>query len=212
MKIALVVAGIVVLAMVVGIVWIGMPRGPSLQEVAPLREPRILDMGWQKVLLVRGKGDPNQVARKAFGLLMRTYFGLENVPKGGPSFKAPRARWPVGENAPMEEWEGLYAMPVPDHVSRVPDRSSHPDLRVELATWEYGTVAQILHVGRYDSEEPTVQRLEAFIREEGYRIDGPHEEEYLKGPGLLFPGNPDNYLTLIRYRVAPISREGGAGP
>ena len=33
------------------------------------------------------------------------------------------------------------------------------------------------------------------------QIAGPHEEEYLRGPGMLFAGDPGTYLTLIRYQV-----------
>jgi hypothetical protein len=28
-----------------------------------------------------------------------------------------------------------------------------------------------------------------------------HEEEYIKGPGMIFAGNPETYLTIIRYPV-----------
>jgi len=51
-----------------------------------------------------------------------------------------------------------------------------------LETWNYGTVAQILHVGPYSEEEPTVKRLHEFITENGYEIAGIHEEEYLTPP------------------------------
>jgi hypothetical protein len=101
----------------------------------------------------------------------------------------------------MEEWEGLYAMPVPEAVTDFGGAGTSQGLSVELATWEYGEVAQILHFGRYDAEEPTVETLQGFIRSQGYVIDGLHEEEYLKGPGFLFAGNPDKYLTIIRYPV-----------
>ena len=63
----------------------------------------------------------------------------------------------------MDEWTGLYAMPVPESVTELPEEASAGDLSMELATWEYGEVAQILHVGRWDQEEPTVERLKEFI-------------------------------------------------
>lgn len=204
MEIVLVFLGIVVLLLGVGVLWMGLPKGPSLASVAHLQVPLILEMEPQKVLLVEARGDPNVVGRKAFGLLMKTYFRLKGVPKGGATFQAPRGRWPVGEGAPKEEWIGLYAMPVPESVSEVPKGATDGDLSVELATWEYGEVAQILHVGRYDAEEPTVEKLMGFLRTQGYVVAGPHEEEYLKGPGMLFAGKPDNYLTIVRYPVRRI--------
>jgi hypothetical protein len=71
-----------------------------------------------------------------------------------------------------------------------------------LTTWEYGEVAEILHVGPYDREEPTLQRLRKFVQAEGYAIVGEHEEEYVRGPTLTGPGDPEQYLTILRYRVA----------
>lgn len=195
------IAGLAVVVALVWILWMGMPRGPSLKEVSDLQHPRIVRMEPQKVLLVRAPGDPNEVGREAFRLLFRTYYRLKGVPKGGPGFKAPRARWPVGQEVPMDEWEGLYAMPVPQEITSPPGARSKGNLGVELTVWEYGEVAEILHVGRYDQEEPTVNRLKAFLQEEGYETAGMHEEEYLKGPGMLFSGNPDGYLTVIRYPV-----------
>lgn len=183
------------------IVWIGSPRGPRLQEVAHLREPHLKVLAPQKVLVVTARGDPNTVGKKAFGLLFRTYFGLSGVPKGGPDLKAPRARWPVAPGTPASEWTGLYAMPVPDSISELPAKSQGDGLEVALSTWDYGEVAEVLHVGPYSAEQPTIARLLTFIADQGRQIAGLHEEEYLRGPGMFFAGNPDTYLTLIRYPV-----------
>ena len=40
-------------------------------------------------------------------------------------------------------------------------QKEYPTLKIE--TWEYGTVAEILHIGPYTKEQPTVQRLTDFI-------------------------------------------------
>jgi effector-binding domain-containing protein len=194
-------AVIVALILVAAVFWYGGPRGPSLEEVGHLQTPQILEMKPQKVLQVRAKGDPNKVARLAFGLLMKAYFSLKGVPRSGPAFKPPRGRWPVDSGLPPEEWEGQYAMPVPDRITEVPKVKEVGGLKLELDTWEYGSVAQILHLGGYDQEAETVDILKDFVASEGYEIAGIHEEEYLKGPGFLFAGNPERYLTLIRYPV-----------
>jgi hypothetical protein len=200
MTILLSLVALVVIALIGVIVWIGSPRGPRLRDVAQLREPRLMTLPPQRVLLVTARGDPNTVGRKAFGQLMRTYFGLKGVPKGGPAFKAPRARWPSA-GGPPGEWTGLYAMPVPDAVTALPPRSGKDGPEVTLATWDYGEVAEILHVGPWSEEGPAIDRLKAFITERGYEIAGPHEEEYLRGPGMIFAGDSTGYLTLIRYAV-----------
>jgi hypothetical protein len=200
----MVLLAIVLVIVVVGVafvVWIGSPMGPDLEEVAHLKEPRLTTMAPQKVIVVTARGAPNAVAKEAFGLLMSTYFRLEGVPKYGPAFKPPRGRWPVESGQPADQWVGHYAIPVPDTVTELPSPAEEDGLRAELETWDYGEVAEILHQGRYDEEEPTVERLKAFIEESGYEIAGLHEEEYLKGPGMLFAGNPEKYLTIIRYPV-----------
>mgnify|MGYP006304396665 CR=1 FL=1 len=199
-----VVGVLVVLIIIIGgafVLWIGLPKGPKLAEVRHLREPRIVDMPVQKMLVVKAAGAPNEVGKHAFGLLMNTYFKLDGVPKGGPEFKPPRARWPVNVETPHEEWVGHYGMPVPESVTTLPDNARRGELTAELVEWEYGDVAEVLHVGSYAGEEPTVEALKKFIHENGYKISGHHEEEYLKGPGLIFAGNPEEYLTLIRYPV-----------
>ncbi len=200
LTIALSLVAFVLVVLIGVIIWIGSPRGPQLKDVAHLREPHLALLDPQRVLLVTARGDPNTVGRKAFGQLMRTYFALKGVPKSGPSFKAPRARWPSAEG-PTSEWTGLYAMPVPDTVKDLPATRGAEGLKVTLATWDYGEVAEILHVGPYSEERPTIDRLKAFITERGYEIAGPHEEEYVRGPGMIFAGDPKGYLTLIRYSV-----------
>jgi hypothetical protein len=200
-KILLVFLVVLLVLVVVFVYWFGSPRGPSLDQVAYLKTPRITTLPSQKVLLVTAKGDPNTAGKQAFGLLMKTYFKIKGVPKGGKDFKPPRARWPVGADVPMDQWVGLYAMPVPETVTTLPEVKSPSGLSVELAMWEYGEVAEILHVGSYKTEKPTVDALHAFIAQQGYEVSGQHEEEYLKGPGMFFMGNPATYLTIIRYPV-----------
>ncbi len=119
MKILLISVVLVAVLLVGVVIWMGMPKGPSLRAVAHLQAPQLLEMGPQKVLQVRAQGNPNAVGKRAFGLLMKSYFGLKGVPEGGASFNPPRARWPVGVDTPMEEWVGFYAMPVPESVTEI---------------------------------------------------------------------------------------------
>ncbi len=178
--------------------------GPGPAQFEYLKDPQVRILPDLKVLQVEAKGEPGIVAGQAFGLLFKTYFQLKSVPKG-PKQPAPRARWPLPLDTPKGEWIGRYAMPVPDNIDSLPGQGDGTSgLRVELRTWEYGDVAEILHVGPYDREEPTVARLTQFIKDCHYEIVGGHEEEYLKGPGMFGKGNPQKYLTIIRYRVQKV--------
>lgn len=162
----------------------------DLSQYASLKEPQIRQMPDQKMLVVESKGDPNVAGQSAFGLLYKTFFSLP-----GARMAAPRARWLNFASAPKNEWAGLYALPLADQVTTLPPGSG--GARIEV--WKYGEVAEILHVGSYGEETPTIERLHKFNKDKGYEIAGPHEEEYLKGPGIA--ANPAEYWTIIRYQV-----------
>jgi len=192
---------VLVLALVSGLILFVMPYGPKLEDVKHLLEPRITTLPSQKVLVVEARGDPSIAGAEAFSLLFKTYFKLKGVPKG-PKQPAPRARWPLSLNTPKEQWIGRYAMPVPENVSLTPVVKTNPSgPQAILTTWEYGQVAEILHIGPYDNEEPTIRKLLQFVKDGGYQAMGEHEEEYLKGPGAFSKGDPQKYLTIIRYRL-----------
>lgn len=194
-----VVVVVLILAGVAGLFM--MPHGPRLEDVKDLLEPRIATLPGQRVLVVEAKGDPTVVGGEAFGLLFKTYFKLKGVPKG-PKQPAPRARWPLSLNTAKEQWVGRYAMPVPEDATLPSGAEASPSgLQAQVTTWEYGQVAEILHVGPYGDEEPTIRKLLQFIKNSGYAITGEHEEEYLKGPGVFSKGDPEKYLTIVRYRL-----------
>lgn len=199
------IAGVVVVGLVVVLigaaVLLMMPRGPSLDEVKYLLEPRIVTLPDQRVVVVETKGDPTAVGGEAFGLLFKTYYKLKGVPKG-PKQPTPRARWPLSLDTPKEQWVGRYAMPVPESVQSLGSVEASPSgMQAKLTTWEYGQVGEILHVGSYSEEEPTIRKLLEFIKNNGFTAFGEHEEEYLRGPTVFSKGDPAKYLTIIRYRV-----------
>lgn len=163
-----------------------------------LKQPRITIIPDQKMLVVTAQGDPNAVGSTAFKLLFKTYFKIPGVPKSID--QAPRARW-AGDYQVKSSWTGFYALPVPDGTSSLPPVDPEPGYKVELTSWEYGEVAEILHIGPYAEEKPAIEKLHQFLKQQGYEIIGLHEEEYLKGPGMFFKGDPKKYRTIIRYRV-----------
>jgi len=174
----------------------------KFKEYEKLLDPQVSKKAPQKMLVYEAEGDPNETVGQAFGALFSTFFKLKK--SHDMDMAAPRARWPKRFDTPKDEWVGIYAMPVAETVTESPAQAieEHPQLKLE--TWAYGNVAEILHIGSYASENPTVEKLHQFITESGYEIVGSHEEEYLKGPGMFGPGNPDKYYTIIRYPVAKI--------
>ena len=162
-------------------------------------DPKIVQMPSRTMAVVHTTGDPNEMGERVFKALYGAAYTLKfDLKKRGAEFRMepPRARWFAGESwkdLPRERWEAAWALPIPEGTTEVPQKVPEPPVVVE--TWEYGTVAQILHLGAYAEEEPTIERLHAFIAEQGYEIAGPHEEEYLSSPGAKVP------KTIIRYQV-----------
>jgi hypothetical protein len=198
MKTALLVAVLAVAAMVImaGVMWFR--SGPDPAQFAYLKDPRIVHMPDARMLVVEATGDPNVVGGRAFKTLFATYYKLDGVSRRQRP-PAPRARWTQPAETPKAQWAGRYALPIPDAVKALPFAQS--ELPTTLGTWTYGDVAEILHVGSYGSEEPDIRRLHAFVQSKGYRVVGEHEEEYVRGPGMFFAGDPNTYLTIIRVRI-----------
>lgn len=201
LKKALITLAILLVIVAAGIVLSGylMMRGPDLGPYLALKDPRISPKPDQRMLVVESEGDPNEVGEKAFALLFKTYFKAIKA----RGMVAPRARWPKPLETPKDQWTGLYALPVPAGT-QLAQYPSLPGYRVYLDDWRYGEVAEILHIGPYTGEAPTSQRLVDFITAQGYRIAGPHEEEYLRGPGMFGKGDPEKYYTIIRFQVEMI--------
>lgn len=169
--------------------------GPNVKVLEKFKEPQIIELPDQKVIFVTTKGDPSKTGMTAIADLIKVYFSL----KAKKQMVPPMARWNL-EFTSKDDMVGTWALPVPAEVTEIPQVKGVTS-KIELGTWKYGTVAQILHIGPYSTEAPTVEKLTKFVKENGYKIDGLHEEVYIKGPGMFGPGNPEKYFTLIRYNV-----------
>lgn len=206
MKIVLSIIAFIAVIGVAGVLFL-IFSGPKKSDFEHLVEPKITDKPSVKSIMVDFNGDADIVIKAAFTSLFKVYYGLKGVPKG-PGQPAPVARYgefdALLENATEEElksvpWRGYVAIPVPDSVSSLPEKSveGYP---VRVETLEYGTVAEIIHFGPYKEEMPAIDKLKRYITDSGYEIAGMHEEEYVKGPGMPF-SHPSRYITIIRYQV-----------
>lgn len=70
-------------------------------------------------------------------------------------------------------------------------------LRVE--PFDEGRVAQLLHLGPYASERPSIEHLHAAVAGAGLHLRGRHHELYLGDPRT---SAPDRLRTIIRHPVA----------
>jgi DNA-binding transcriptional MerR regulator/effector-binding domain-containing protein len=59
----------------------------------------------------------------------------------------------------------------------------------------------LLHKGPYEQLGRSYEQALAYVKQKGYEILAPCREVYLKGPGMIFKGNPKNYLTEIQLII-----------
>ena len=160
-------------------------------------EPQIMEMPAQKMAVVSARGAPDKVFPEVMPALYGSVFTLkfDFKKKGLPTFKVSglRARYPDAHLVPKEEWTMIIGLPIPEDTTVLPQKVGGNEVKIE--TWQYGTVAQILHLGPYDQENATIERLHRFTEDSGYDISGVHEEEYLTRPDTKV------IKTIIRYPV-----------
>jgi hypothetical protein len=92
----------------------------------------------------------------------------------------------------------LRARPPSESFRRSPAcRSKHFGITTKLACcfhpWSTGIPDEEL--GR------SHEKILGYIKSKGYKMRLPSQEIYLKGPGMLFKGNPKKYLTEIQIMI-----------
>lgn len=70
--------------------------------------------------------------------------------------------------------------------------------RVRFESHHERLSAQIMHIGPYAAEEPTIARLHCFIRDNGYGLKGRHHEIYLSDPRRTAP---EKLKTVLRQPI-----------
>ncbi len=194
-KFLLIAGGIVaVCAAILFFLW---PKGPDLSKYDWLKDPQINKIERQKVITVTLTGDPEKISNQGIAALFKMYYRLKEVDKAVMAI--PKARWTGAVDTPKDRWSAEFAIRVPEEVNALPEQKE--GLKVELKYWEYGETAEILHIGPYSDELADIGRLTALAKDKNYLLSGRHEEEYLKGPGMFFKGDPKNYKTIIRYTL-----------
>lgn len=67
--------------------------------------------------------------------------------------------------------------------------------QVEFASFKEGKAAQILHIGPFTEEGPTIERLHQLIEAQGLKLTGKHHEIYLSD---IRRAAPAKWKTIIR--------------
>ena len=67
--------------------------------------------------------------------------------------------------------------------------------KVRFESFDEGKAAQIMHIGPFSAEGPTIQKVHTFIEESSSRLRGKHHEIYLSD---IRKAAPEKWKTIIR--------------
>ncbi len=65
-----------------------------------------------------------------------------------------------------------------------------------------GEAVTLIHKGPYDELGRSYGKIYEYCRENGLVVQSPIREQYLKGPGMIFKGNPKKYITKIIIKIS----------
>jgi hypothetical protein len=183
---------------------------------ASAKEAAMVEVPPMTYLMVDGQGDPNTVPAyaEAVELLFTVSYAVKFMVKKAPSgvdygvlpleglwWADDMARFSTSDRS---AWLWTMMIAQPPFVSRdlieqamVEVRlKKHPKAmeRLRVETFTEGRCAQILHVGPFSEEGPTVQKLHQFVDARGQRT-GKHHEIYLSD---IRRADPSRWKTIIR--------------
>ncbi len=188
--------------------------GASVRTIALVEVPAL------NFLMIDGEGDPNttQAFTDAVEALYSVSYTAKFMVKKGPlaidyGVLPLESLWWTDDMAQFSpnnkgiwKWTVLIMQPQWVTADLVHDARQQaakkkalpllPDLRFE--SFEEGKAAQVLHIGPYADEAPTIERLHQFIADQGLERCGKHHEIYLNDPRRT---DPAKLKTIIRQPV-----------
>ncbi len=184
---------------------------PSAKEVVAVEVPAM------SFVMVDGEGDPNTSRAYAdavaalYALSYAIKFAVKQgaqgldygvMPLEGLWWSDDMTSFTTGDRS---RWRWTMMIMQPDVVTRdlvaritpaVAAKKELPALaRVRRETYDEGLAAQVLHVGPFTVEGPTIERVHRFIEESGRRPFGKHHEIYLSD---IRSTDPARWKTVIR--------------
>ena len=196
--------------------------------VADPERVRFLYVPFRRYLMIDGSGGPpNPTFQDAIGTLYPVgytlHFTLRERGVSAPVGALEGLYW-IGQPGPIplerfstigspDEMSWRLLLPVPDEateeeigaaIEQMRLRRSGPPPALDRLVchgWLEGDCAQILHIGPYDAEALTMERLLGAVQEAGLRPRGCHHEIYMSGPGTA----PHRTKTILRHPVEEVA-------
>jgi hypothetical protein len=188
---------------------------------ASAKKPSLLTVPPMNFLMIDGKGNPNtsQRYREAVEALYALAYALKfKVKKGslqidygvmpleGLWWAEDMASFDVNHK---EDWLWTMMIMQPEWVtkemveetrSEVQQKKDPPALPlIRFESFEEGASAQVMHIGPFSAEGPTIEGLHQFIEAEGHQRRGKHHEIYLSD---IRRAAPEKWKTIIRQPVS----------
>ncbi|MGC9395813.1 MAG: GyrI-like domain-containing protein [Anaerolineae bacterium] len=186
------------------------------------REFSVVEVPEMQFLMVDGHGDPNtvQAYQDAVEALYSVAYKLKFMSKKqvGKDYVVPplEGLWSAEDmdtftvNRDKSAWDWTMMIMQPEWITpemfaqAVAEVEKSKDLRalpkVRLERYAEGLAVHIMHIGSYDAEAPTLEKLHReFIPQNGYVEAGKHHEIYLGDPRKTAP---EKLKTVLRQPVA----------
>lgn len=193
----------------------------------PKDKPAIVTVPKMNYIAVRGHGDPNDEAgeyKAAIGLLYTIAFTIKMSKKGDHrivgyyDYVVPPLEgfwWMDGiagvDYAHKEAFNWISVIRLPDFVTEEDFRWAVKEAtgkkkqdfsKVEFFTCDEGLCVQCMHIGSYDDEPATVDKMHRYMEDNGYVLDITdkrlHHEIYLSDARKVAP---EKLKTVIRHPI-----------
>ena len=193
----------------------------------PKNKPEIVDVPEMNFIAVRGTGDPNEEGgayKEAIGLLYGIAFTIKMSKKGSHEIKGYfdyvvpplegfwRQDGVKGINYTKKaDFHWISVIRLPDFVTKEDfdwavaeaEKKKKADFsKVEFLTITEGMCVQCMHIGPFNDEPSTIEKMDKFLKENGYENDFSegrlHHEIYLSDARRVAP---EKWKTVIRHPV-----------
>ncbi|MHB1137210.1 MAG: GyrI-like domain-containing protein [Coriobacteriia bacterium] len=176
-----------------------------------------VDVPTLRFLKVDGQGDPNESSeyRQAVEALFSLSYALKFRAKKAPleinyGVMPLEGLWWADDmssftSGDRSQWRWTMMIMQPDFIDgdlieetriAVAAKKNLPGLqRIRLESLTEGPAAQIMHIGPFATEGPTIEKVHRFIAESGHELSGKHHEIYLSD---IRKANSEKWKTVIR--------------
>lgn len=187
---------------------------------ASATKPTLVDVPKFNYLRTDGVGDPNtssaykEAVEALFSLAYTIKFAIKKGPIATDYGVMPlEGLWWMDDMKQFSvtrkhEWKWTMMIMQPALVTKsmvatcratLEKKKDLPSLsKVEFAAFEEGTAAQMMHVGPFTEEGPTIEKLHRFIEAQGLKLAGKHHEIYLND---IRKAASAKWKTIIRQPV-----------